>query len=137
MVSLEDARKAFPKIPGVSFPTVMNGLELLDFGPFFNAEGGKLTLLPPKRGTSYKLFVPKTDEDGLDIAGIRPIEIRVPLGTNTGWNVRAVSSRGPNLCGLSGSFIPFATTRVERLASGDPRKSLEERYRDQDRKSVV
>ena len=76
------------------------------------------------------MFVPKADEDGLDVAGIRPMEIRVPLGTNTGWNVRAAASRGPNLCGLSGSFIPFATTRAERLASGDPRKSLEERYID-------
>jgi hypothetical protein len=28
-----------------------------------------------------------------------------------------------------GSFIPFAITRAERLAIGDPRPSLEERYR--------
>ena len=26
--------------------------------------------------------------------------------------------------------IPFATTRTERLATGDPRKSLKERYKD-------
>ena len=31
---------------------------------------------------------------------------------------------------MSGSFIPFATTRSERLAGGDPRQSLEERYAD-------
>jgi hypothetical protein len=31
---------------------------------------------------------------------------------------------------LSGSYFPFATTRAERLASGDPRRSLEERYGD-------
>ena len=63
------------------------------------------------------------------IAGIRPIEIRVPLGTNAGWNVRAPGFRAPNLCGLSGSFVPFATTKTERLAKGDPRKSLQERYK--------
>jgi hypothetical protein len=40
--------------------------------------------------------------------------------------------RGSNLCGLSGSFIPFATTQAERLASGDPRRSLEERYHSHD-----
>ena len=28
----------------------------------------------------------------------------------------------------TGSFIPFARTKAERLASGDPRLSLEERY---------
>jgi Alpha/beta hydrolase domain len=38
--------------------------------------------------------------------------------------------RSPNLCGLSGSFVAFATTKAERLANGDPRKSLEERYKD-------
>jgi len=46
--------------------------------------------------------------------------------------VRASGFRAPNLCGLMGSFIPFATTKAERLAAGDPRKSLEERYKDHD-----
>jgi hypothetical protein len=128
LVTLEEAREAFPKIPGVNFPTVMNELELPDFGFGFNSEGGKLTVLPPHLGPSYKVFVPKPDEDGQDIAGIRPMEIRVPLGTHTGWNVRAPGFRAPNLCSLSGSFIPFANTKAERLASGDPRRSLEERY---------
>jgi hypothetical protein len=130
LVSLEEASKAFPAIPGVNFPTVLNELELLNFGPEFGSEGGQLTLLPPVLGPSYAVLVPKPDEDGQDIAGIRPMEIRVPLGTHTGWNVRAAGFRAPNLCGLSGSFIPFATTRAERLASGDPRKSIEERYKD-------
>jgi hypothetical protein len=75
-------------------------------------------------------MVPQVDKDGLDLAGVRPMQIRVPLGTNAGWNVRAPGRREGNLCGLSGSFIPFATTKAERLASGDPRKSLEERYKD-------
>jgi hypothetical protein len=132
LVSREQAESAFPKIPGVNFPTVLNELEVLDFGPDFNSEGGVLTRLPPRLGSSYQIFVPKPDEDGLDIAGIRPVEIRAPLGTNTGWNVRAPGFRGSNLCGLSGSFIPFATTQAERLATGDPRRSLEERYHSHD-----
>jgi hypothetical protein len=48
-----------------------------------------------------------------------------------GWNVRA-GFRAPDLCSLSGSFVPFAETKAERLASGDSRKSLEERYKDHD-----
>ena len=36
--------------------------------------------------------------------------------------------RSADLCGLNGSYIPFARTRAERTASGDPRPSLEERY---------
>jgi hypothetical protein len=35
-----------------------------------------------------------------------------------------------DLCGLSGAFIRFAETRAERVASGDPRPSLQERYGD-------
>jgi hypothetical protein len=35
------------------------------------------------------------------------------------------------LSGLLGSFIPFAKTKAERKKSGDPRLSVEERYRDQ------
>jgi hypothetical protein len=115
----------------VSFPTLVDELEVLDFGPSFHSTGGRLTLLPPAIGASYKVLVPKPDQDGLSIAGIRTMEIRAPLGTNTGWNVRAPGFRAPNLCGLSGSYIPFAKTRAERLASGDPRKSLQERYQDQ------
>ena len=36
------------------------------------------------------------------------------------------------LCTASGSFLPFAKTKAERLASGDPRLSLEERYPNHD-----
>jgi hypothetical protein len=79
-------------------------------------------------GPKYEVLVPRPDKDGQDIAGIRPMEIRAPIGTHTGWNIRSQGSRAPNLCGLSGSFIPFATTKAERLANGDPRRSLEERY---------
>ena len=78
------------------------------------------------------MLVPKPDADGIDMAGIRPMETRAPLGTNTGWNVRAAGFRAPHLCGLSGSYIPFATTRAEREQTGDPRRSLEERYVDHD-----
>ena len=31
-----------------------------------------------------------------------------------------------------GGFIPFAKTKAERIASGDPRLSLEERYQSHD-----
>jgi hypothetical protein len=129
LVTLGAAQRIFPRIPGVTFPPMLNELGLLNFGPLFDSDGGVLTELPPLVGPSYKIFVPRPDPDGLDIAGIRPMEIRVPLGTNAGWNVRAPGFRSPNLCGLNGSFIPFAATKTDRLAMGDPRKSLQERYK--------
>jgi len=118
----------FPSVPGMAVATMMNELALLDFGPLFGRLGGVLTLQPPISGPGYLQFVPMPDQDGLDIAGVRPLQIRVPLGTNTGWNVRNPSFRAPNLCSLSGTHVPFAQTKEERLASGDPRASLQERY---------
>jgi hypothetical protein len=135
VVTLDEYRTAFPAIPGAAVPTVLNERELLDFGPEFSSVGGRLTVLPPVLGPSYQVLVPKPDKDGVGIAGIRPMQIRAPLGSNTGWNVRAPGHRAPNLCGPGtspGSFMPFATTKAERLADGDPRKSLEERYKDHD-----
>jgi len=130
LVSLAEARAAFPAIPGVQFPPFLNELELLDLGPDFFPGGGWISILPPNLGASYTVMVPKPGPDGIDLAGIRPVETRAPLGTNVGWNVRADGFRAPHLCGLNGSYIPFATTRAEREASGDPRPSLEERYGD-------
>jgi hypothetical protein len=36
------------------------------------------------------------------------------------------------ICGFTGGYVPFAITKAERLAAGDPRLSLEERYGNQD-----
>ena len=123
--------RRFPRFPRVDFPTVMNELALPDFGPGFGSTGGRLTQLPPVLGSSrYQLFVPRPDRDGLDIGGIRPMEVAAPTATITGWNVRAAGHREGALCSLRGSYIPFAKTRAERQASGDPRLSFEERYED-------
>jgi hypothetical protein len=130
LVTLDKATSAFPAIPGVKFPTVMNGLAQMDFGRKFGPGGGFLTRLPPAPGSRYQVLLPATDKDGLDLGGIRTVDISVPVGTNTGWNLRAAGPRGSDLCGLSGAFFPFATKRAEREASKDPRPSLEERYRD-------
>ena len=130
LVPVSVARDAFPRVPGVHFPADVNGLEMYDFGPGFNAKGGTLTILPPKVGAKYVILVPKPNEDGMDLAGSHPIETRVPLGTHTGWNVRKAGYRAPNMCPLTGAYIPFAMTKAEREAKGDPRKSVQERYSD-------
>jgi len=74
--------------------------------------------------------VPQVDRDGNDIAGIRDPEIAVPLATTTGWNFRDPSVGNPqDIYQLVGAYIPFAPTKSARDANGDPRLSLEERYR--------
>ena len=129
LVTLDEYRTAFPSIPGVERPSVLNSLHELDFGPGFNAQGGVQTMLPPSRGAAYPVLVPRADADGIAVAGIQTMMTRVPLGTNVGWNVRT-GSRAPDLCGLNGGFLPFAPTKEKRGA--DPRRSLEERYPERD-----
>jgi hypothetical protein len=77
--------------------------------------------------------VPAVDVDGNDRAGIRLPEIAVPLATQTGWNWRGPAAGAPDaLVAYRGSYLPFAWTRAEREARGDPRLSVEERYRGRD-----
>jgi len=75
--------------------------------------------------------VAQVDSDGNEIGGLRLPYLEVPLGTHTGWNWYPPGAGSPNRCGQDGSFIPFANTKAERWAAGDPRPSLEERYRSQ------
>ena len=119
----------FPNIPGVDYTGLMSTGDLFDYGPGFDE--GILTTLPPvSAGTPYPVFVPRTDADGNDIAGIRLPAVAAPRATFTGWALRAPAFGGPDLCDAAGQQIDFAATRAERLANGDPRPSLEERYPD-------
>jgi hypothetical protein len=131
LIELDSYRDQFPGIPGLQPPDVLNELNVLNFGPFFDSEGGTQTILPPLRGILYRVLVPKPTEIGSSVAGIDTIFTRAPIGTNVGWNSRS-GGRVPDLCGLSGSFVPLATTKQEGSASGDSRRSLEERYKNQD-----
>ncbi len=127
LVSSKQADIGFPDIPGVKYNGRMHTGDLFDFGP--QADAGILTILPPRLlGSPYPAYVPRTDADGNTLAGIRLPDIVVPVATYTGWNLR----RNPpeDGCDHSGMVIPFAKTKAERLAKGDPRLSLEERYPD-------
>ena len=108
----------FPNIPGVKYPGVVNELSEMDY-----------SVQPPRAipGHNYLILAPKIDEDGNEVAGVRIPAIAVPRGTHTGWNLRRQGFAEGELV-LLGSFFPFRATKEERLASGDPRPSLEERY---------
>jgi hypothetical protein len=116
----------FPRIPGVVYNGVHHTGDLWDFGPDFDK--GFVSVLPPRLvGMPYPVFVPKADADGNDIGGVRLPEVAAPVATYTGWALRAEGLDG---CDAAGQKIAFAKTRAERLAAGDPRPSLEERYPD-------
>jgi hypothetical protein len=75
--------------------------------------------------------VPAPDGDGNDRGGVRMVELQAPLGTHTGWNLRAPETGFPFATArFDGSFAPFARTEAERRARGDPRPSLAARYGD-------
>lgn len=119
----------FPKIPGITLPRGPNQRLRFDYGPDYE-KGIIGHVLPEILPGSYGVLVPKVDADGNEIAGVRLPEIGVPRGTATGWALRTTDAGAEGeLCYLDGSFIPFAKTKAERGATGDPRPSLEERYR--------
>ena len=57
---------------------------------------------------------------------------RRPIATTTGWALRRDGFGENDGCEASGQHVPFKTTKAERLAAGDPRLSLEERYKTHD-----
>jgi hypothetical protein len=117
--------------PAVRFLRVTNPLHVLDFGSQYVAAdtSGIVTQEPPKLSSrTYRVLVPNVDADGNDVAGIRSVHLQVPIGTYTGWNLGRAGRFEDGFCSLQGSFIPFARTLAERVATGDPRPSIEERY---------
>jgi hypothetical protein len=84
--------------------------------------------MPPSKGNAYPVFVPKTDADGRDIAGVHLPTLEAPSGTYTGWNLRKAGFSEGELCDNNGTMIPFAATKEERLKNNDPRASMAERY---------
>ncbi len=120
-----------PSIPGVPLPDgVLNPLYEYDFGPKFNARDltGAITIQPPIVKDILPSLVPKVNADGNETAGVASVLHQVPLGTYLGWNVTASGYYKGTECGFTGGYVPFAKTKAERLAAGDPRPSLEERY---------
>jgi hypothetical protein len=116
----------FPTIPGVTYSGRMHTGDLFDYGP--DAADGILTEFPPEQSSPYPALVPATDADGNAIAGLKLPDLVVPVGTYAGWNNRTNPLQDG--CDHSGLFVPFAKTKAERDASGDPRLSIEERYPD-------
>lgn len=129
VAALPQIGMGFPRIPGVTYNGLMSTGDLFDFGAGFDQ--GILTKLPPVLlGSPYPTFVPKTDSNGIDIAGIRLPELATPIATYTGWGTRTMAFAGEDLCDAAGAMIRLPTTRSEKAAAGDPRSSLEELYGD-------
>jgi hypothetical protein len=131
--SLPQSGVGFPTIPGARYTGLTTTGDVFDFGRQF--DDGILdfktrnhTIVSPVVASPYPVFVPRTDADGNELAGVRFPDVAVPLATYTGYGFRATGFAGPDLCDAFGQMIPFKQTRAEREAAGDPRPSIQERY---------
>ncbi len=119
----------FPTIPGVTSVGNFNSRQVLDRGRRFDSKDDSGVMdEPPVVRFTYRELLPKVNEDGNEVDGVRSTQLRAPLGTYSGWNTRKSGFGFPDLCDLTGQYVPFAIHKADRMASGDPRLSLEERY---------
>jgi len=124
-------RAGWPAIPGYQLPQQPLRAFHLNFGADWDK--GIVSVEPPEVGKAFVVSVPAVDADGNVRAGIRLPDIAVPLATQAGWNYRDQSIGATDrLAGEIGSYIPFARTKTDRDRVGDPRLSIDERYRSRD-----
>ena len=121
----------FRSIPGVEFPERVTRAMRLDYGA--DAHLGRTTTLPPVAGEEFPALVSNVDDDCNEVGGIRLPDLTTPIATYTGWNLRHPDIGTPGLVigitgGLAGWVLPFAPTSAARVAAGDPRPSIAERY---------
>ena len=130
-----------PGIPDSIFRAENFAFPILDYdwGPeydHFNASGNPTNVPPPILGV-VKTMVPKVDADGNELGGVPTVQRDAPLGTYLGWNITAGPGEATydgrpfhagQVCNYVGGMVPFFKTKAQRLAAGDPRLSLEERY---------
>ena len=132
LLSVEAYRKAFPAVPGLTPPEQNLRQPRLDHGARFLSQG-IADLVPPAQKMTFETRVPAPDADGNDRGGVRLVALQAPLGTHTGWNLRAPETGfGWATSRFEGSFVPFARSEAERKAANDPRPSLEARYASRD-----
>jgi len=149
LVDPTKAAMGFPSIPNASYMS-LSGIGVpdsvflpdnfifpildYDWGPDYDHSdaSGVPTNAPPPIKHVIPMKVPRVDADGNEIGGVPTVLRDAPLGTYLGWNLTANLAASPfhagQVCNYVGGMIPFAKTKAQRIAAGDPRLSLEERY---------
>jgi hypothetical protein len=133
LVAADATAVTFRQIPGLQ-PVGVNPVLVYDFGAGFlaNDMSGVIAKEPPTIIKVIPTLVPRVNRDGNESVGVASVLHQAPLGTYLGWNVQSSGFFKGQICGFTGGYIPFAVTKPDRIAAGDPRLSLEERYGSQD-----
>ena len=128
-VKREEVLAALAGLPGFTPPDPQRlpFVRTVDMG---SDEATGLGRYPAQEGAFYPALVSQVDVDGNELAGIRLPDITVPVGTHAGWNPRDPITGSPEqIVPMNGLSLWFAPDEARRRASGDPRRSLAERYR--------
>jgi Alpha/beta hydrolase domain len=133
LVAPDATAATFQTIPGLH-PVGVNPVLVYDFGASFlaNDMSGVISKQPPAVSRIIPTLVPRVNSDGNETAGVSSVLHQAPLGTYLGWNIQSAGFFKAQICGFTGGYVPFAVTKAERVAAGDSRPSLEERYGTQD-----
>ena len=116
---VEPDKTGFPAVPGAAIVRTTNTVS--PPGDWVKPVAGDKV---------YRTLVSKVDADGNEVAGIRLPDIAVPLATYTGWNEYKPPYPKGEIADRDGSCLPLPVDKAAREASGDPRPSIAERYRD-------
>ncbi len=116
---VEPDKTGFPAVPGAAIVRTTNTVS--PPGDWVKPVAGDKV---------YRTLVSKVDADGNEVAGIRLPDIAVPLATYTGWNEYKPPYPKGEIADRDGSCLPLPVDKASREASGDPRPSIAERYRD-------
>jgi hypothetical protein len=133
LVPANKAAMGFPNIPAIPNDApngIVNSVNDYDFGSTFiyNDMSGVISREPPLVKQVIPTYVVKTNSDGNEIAGVPSILHQLPLGTYLGWNVTASGFFKNQICAFTGGYVPFSRALADRLVTGDPRPSIQERY---------
>jgi hypothetical protein len=123
---------AFRAIPGAALPDPerVRTMRRPGLGP--DAERG-IGRYPAEAGDAFPTYRAAVDDDRNELGGLRLPDLTVPVASYTAWNPRHPETGGEGqILNMLGSTLPFPATAAERARSGDPRRSIEERYRDRD-----
>jgi hypothetical protein len=92
--------------------------------PLEEARGDPTVLRAPRHLAKATIEIPKRDEDGNAVGGVRLPDMQAPLGVNARQN--------PPLsfqCMLAGAYFAFPPTQADADAAHDPRRPVLERYK--------
>ena len=92
--------------------------------PLEEAKNDPTVLRAPAHLPKAVIEVPKRDEDGNSVGGVRLPEMEAPLGVNARQNPPLSF-----LCALAGAYVAFPRTQADADAARDPHRPVLDRYK--------